>query len=676
MKAAIRILVLAAALMVAAPLLAGHQVTVILANYLSLDDLVSAGPNLRSLMNDGAVGLMNTGYRVKYPDVRYLTLGTGIKPNGANGMAVCYETQEQVDGKLAGEVYRSQTGKVAPQGSVVCLGFSRILRANQKPPFRMEAIGLLGDSFHEAGLKTTVIGSRDADEKNRRAGFIAMDRNGLVDSHRMSAQGLLVIEPADFNSLEDMRELLSKQAYQVQRTKALRNLDNLIGQIRPHAGALIVCSPCPVVADKGFQTDLAPIILLRPKGMKGLLTSGTTRTDGLISNMDVAPTILSQANLPIPDFVAGRPAQVLASAKPIEELRRMDQVVTQEYRIRIPVLAAIGVLAILAATMMEITLGRKRAARAVLQPIFLFLLSLPASLLIVDGFRIVGVGTYLIALVATASAIAALAYAVFRASKLASPLPIIHGTTAFLILGDVFTGSHLLQRSMLTCNPICGMRYYGLGNEYMGMLVVSALLFALLLWKPKGMSIPVLIWFAVVTLAIGYPSLGADVGGLLTAIATFGVAWIILSGMKFRTRHALILVLLALLGVGLFAAVDMLHADRVSHLGRSVFLAREYGWQWLGYLIAGKMMMHLGILKTPQVHYTLLGSVPFFMLHGRRARSESAVKAGVVRTAGWPALIVGMTVAFLFNDSGIVPAGLMFAACIISILYLRLQEAA
>jgi len=33
-----------------------------------------------------------------------------------------------------------------------------------------------------------------------------------------------------------------------------------------------------------------------------------------------------------------------------------------------------------------------------------------------------------------------------------------------------------------------------------------------------------------------------------------------------------------------------------------------------------------------------------------------------------------MIVAFLFNDSGIVPAGLMIAVYMVSILYLRLQE--
>ncbi|HET6454882.1 MAG TPA: hypothetical protein VFI02_10790, partial [Armatimonadota bacterium] len=64
-------------LVIAASASAGQPIVVILANYLTLDDLVSAGPKTRSLIEDGAVGLMNTGYRVKSPDVWYLTLATG-----------------------------------------------------------------------------------------------------------------------------------------------------------------------------------------------------------------------------------------------------------------------------------------------------------------------------------------------------------------------------------------------------------------------------------------------------------------------------------------------------------------------------------------------------------------------------------------------------------------------
>ena len=654
-------------LVIAASASAGQPIVVILANYLTLDDLVSAGPNVRSLINDGAVGLMNTGYRIKSPDAPYLILGTGIQAGRVNGMAECYKTDELVGGIPAGEVYHAQTGKTPPKGSVVCLGFARILRANQKPPFRADAIGLLGDSFHEAHLRTAVIAANP-----NMAAFVAMGRNGLVDSTASDAD-LIVIEPPDFNKLENMRELLSKRAYDLEKTRCLRNLDDLIARIRHTGATMIVCSPCPVQADKGFKPDLAPIVLFQPHGKKGLLTSGTTRTDGLITNMDVAPTILSQASLPVPGFVIGRPASVITSSNPIGRLRRMEQVVTQEYKIRIPTLAAIGVLAILSGTILETSLVRRKGVRTAMIPILLFLLSLPAALLITDGFRIIGVVRYVLGLILITAAIATLSYAVSRLTgRRVSPLPIVQGMTALLILGDVFTGSRLLQWSIVTCNQICGIRYYGLGNEYMGLLVASALLFPLLLWKSKRMTIPVLIWFAGVALVIGYPGFGANAGGFLTAVGTFGIAWIVLSGVRFRTRHAFALILLALLGIGVFFSLDI--GSRASHFGRSMALARIYGWQWLGYFIGGKLLMHLGILKTPQVQYTILASIPFFVLHGRRMKSE-IVKRSLVESVGFPAIIGGMIVAFLFNDSGIVPAGLMISVYMVSILYLRVQEA-
>jgi len=100
-----------------------------------------------------------------------------------------------------------------------------------------------------------------------------------------------------------------------------------------------------------------------------------------------------------------------------------------------------------------------------------------------------------------------------------------------------------------------------------------------------------------------------------------------------------------------------------------------YGWDWLGYLIAGKLLMHIGILKLPQAYWPLLVGIPFLVIYGRRVKSEaeSAGDSALYRIA-LPATLVGAGAAFFFNDSGIVPAAFMAALLVVTMMYHRLSE--
>ncbi|MCX6377440.1 MAG: hypothetical protein NTU88_15625, partial [Armatimonadetes bacterium] len=214
------------------------------------------------------------------------------------------------------------------------------------------------------------------------------------------------------------------------------------------------------------------------------------------------------------------------------------------------------------------------------------------------------------------------------------------GTSA-LILGDTLTGARLLRWSIISCDQIMGFRYYGIGNEYVGILIGASLMFPILFLRSSSLKAAkdsevraireatswlMAAWFAFVAFVIGYPGLGANVGGLITAVATFGVALMVLNGVRVRARHVIGLVALGFLVVAVFAAIDVASGEG-SHLGRSVLLARTYGWDWLGYLIGGKILMHLGILMLPQTYIPILLGIPFFVLYGGRMKSEMSTVA-------------------------------------------------
>ena len=182
-------------------------------------------------------------------------------------------------------------------------------------------------------------------------------------------------------------------------------------------------------------------------------------------------------------------------------------------------------------------------------------------------------------------------------------------------------------------------------------------------------------WFAFVAFVIGYPGFGANVGGLLTAVPAFGAALLALNGIRIRTRHVIGLVAIGFAVVVAFAAMDMTSGES-SHLGRSIVLARTYGWDWLGYLIGGKILMHLGILSLPQTYIPIMLGIPFFVLYGGRMKSEmtDVAESDLLYRVGVPSVLAGIVTAFLFNDSGVVPAAFMFAMFALTIQYARLTE--
>ncbi|MHB0999310.1 MAG: hypothetical protein ACYC27_08685 [Armatimonadota bacterium] len=713
------------------------RVIVVIADYLSIKDLQSAGPSIQKVVDNGAVALVNTGiYKKKPHDAGFITSGAGTRAMGPDVKYLFSESDEIIHGAKASDSYEFQTGYTAPDQSVVCLGLARILNANSDVISSGGSIGLLGDTFHSAGLKTAVVGNSDTPGRiEHRASLIAMDSKGIVDSGvidssvvkssqnspcgltddtdailhhavRLSADhGLVVIELGDTARTEWYRPRLSDAAYAYHRTRNIESLDSFIGKLLPvidQTGAsLIVYSLERVKYDNEKKSNLTPIILYKKNGSRGVLSSATTRAHGVISNIDIAPTILKSAGIDVPGFVLGRPANIQLQDKPLTYLDRVERVAVMAYSRRIPVLAGIALVLILAATASELLLYRNSGKSGILKALqysFLFFLSLPASLLMINRLDVNNLIAYIVLLITAdlfVIGVSGLFLRIFSShikNKPYAMLGSILTLTSAFIMADVLTGAKFLRWSILSCDYITGIRYYGLGNEYMGILIGMALFGTLFLvkcisngsdliaqsrisWRPAIGIIA--LWFVFLTVTVGYPRIGANVGGLLTAIAAFGTALIILSGKKLRPFHGIILAAFAILVIAIFSVIDVSGKNiGTSHLGRSLTLAKNYGLDSLWVLVSRKVIMHIGILKLPQSYYPMILGLPFLVMYGVRFKSEMAqsVNADTINSILLPAMITGMIVAFFFNDSGIVPASLIFAVYAVSSIYLRLGE--
>ena len=84
----------------------------------------------------------------------------------------------------------------------------------------------------------------------------------------------------------------------------------------------------------------------------------------------------------------------------------------------------------------------------------------------------------------------------------------VTGFTAALIVLDIATGGSMIRNSVLGYDPIIGARYYGIGNEYMGVVTGSIIIAVCSLPAAKSLLSGLLqhCWASVIV--VGYPALG------------------------------------------------------------------------------------------------------------------------------------------------------------------------
>lgn len=716
---------------VVAPVSAARNkpVIVVVANYLTLDDVTDGSSFLSSLVTMGGTALVNTG--AGHPGQvtsRYLAIGCGDRMSEPATTPTFRESKGS-----SGKMLRLKSGIEIPCRPVECVGLSTIKDANPAYPPGSSLVGLLGDAYHSAGLKTAVIASPDLNSGEfRGAPLIAMDGQGKVDCGVLSRKilksdskttigvsddpkivvelinrlasdcSLIVFDFGDLSRVEAMRGKLSSEQYHTLHMDAVAHLSELMQGVMDaatkHDGTLVLCSPCRAASRNSAGSDLTPVILSSSKFALGLLTSGTTRIPGLIRNVDLAPTILQASDLRIPRNVLGEPVVMGESAGGPQGLLHTEALASRNYRLQLPALGFTALFLFVLIFAAEITIRRKvdsDGLKRLISFLLVFAASLPAAFLFVDSIGGLEGAGYAAMLLIFAALLTIAAGFLSKQTLLIpggwrdiSALGIVFLFTTILVCADVATGAHLLRWSILSCDHIMGIRYYGIGNEYMGILVGMAMILPMVIFRDSSKAsgekvspavLPVLlIWFAVVSFIVGYPTIGANVGGLMTAVPTFGVALIGLMTDRVRVRDAVLLAVVSLLIALGFAVMDVFHpgVQGPSHLGRAFSMAGAYGPKYLFLIAARKIGMHLGIMFSVRAFLPIVGGVIVMVLHGRRLRStpDERCYSHVLYRIGLPASVVGMIAAFLFNDSGIVPAGLIMGIFVISSFFVSLQK--
>ena len=560
-----------------------HPVVLVLVDGLSWE-AIEKEPALQETFREGASATLSVVQGTAPPDdprFGYVFLGAGSRVDTRFLPARLPKDPEQIPGTFDGPA-----GTVHP--------------------------GVLGDALERAGVRAAAVGDR--------ARLVTMDSDGDVPVSYEGEDPLGSLESA----LNDGAGFVAVDA------EGPPQAAELVETAR-RAGAVVA-----VAAPSGPQETpyLAPFALARPGAEGGLLYSPATRTEGLLTNADVSPTLLALLEVDIPAEMSGRVAEPRPGGpESAEGLQRRLWFVAEE---GFKVWGGVGALWA-GALAVGIARGGRRGASAVV----LALATLPAGALLAAAFPVTGVLPVAALTALLAGGMTALAWRL--SGGFAGALALVSLATAVLVILDAAAGGPLERFSTLGYNPATGTRFYGVGNEYAAVLAGGLTLgFGVLTYRGR---IPAALPAAVGSLAVlvlGLPTMGADVGGSLALGLGLGATVGLSRGDGSRG-----VILWAAAGFALAAALFLasgLLFPEVSHGSRAAS-----GGNGLYEVLVRKLAMSLGYLLSPILLLLLVAGAAVIYAGWRHAR-------GTPLAAAIPGAVIAAAASGAMNDSGLIAA--------------------
>lgn len=696
---------------------AGEKKRVILVTVdrLKINNLVlPQTPNLKKMTRDGTLGLLNVNTAGgPLPENTYATIGAGAPIKALDTARWGFNADTEYAGGTAGDEYLQRTGQKPPSQGLVHLAIGDIILANRDLPYK-NLPGALGKTVHDHQKRTAAFGNSDDIWGGKRQILtLVMDDRGLVDVGSLDEVSvvrpdvpggiktdyekilklidalpedvaLVAVDLGDMSRLFNQRKSFFPEILERQRQRVLLETDVFLGELvatlNPREDLLLVFAPTPW-ADSSEKELMAPILVYGAGVGEGLLVSPSTKRPGIITNTDIAPTVTAFLGMDYPPSFSGRAARVIETSDAGDKLDGMYRQMALTYNAR-PSLVKGYVfyqLGLLVVSLIFI-FGRFKNIM-VLKPFLLSVLAVPLVYLLVSllpqpNSTILATEVVLL----TFSLVAASLYGGRRIGM--EPFALLSLLVAGGIIIDTFLGSPLQKVSLLGYDAIVGARYYGIGNEYMGVLAGSSIIGAssLAIFFRKSRTYMLMVCallFMMAFIAIAHPGLGTNAGGTITLAGSFIITLMLLWGVQLNTR-TLTLVALSVIFVLLLAvtADAMRPIENQTHLGRAIKGVTEGGINEAGNIIIRKMQMNIKLIKYTIWSRIFLASLAMLaLLFFRPVGVMVAIKNKYPELyCGFTGVVIASILAFIFNDSGIVAA----ATCMIfgapPLIYLVLKE--
>ncbi|AOY77001.1 hypothetical protein [Clostridium formicaceticum] len=678
------------------------KVVALILNRVDFQDLYSM-PQMRKLIQEGSIGLMNTRASGSQNEFKsYATLGWGTRAEAGENTSTFYSLGDENTA-----VYERRIGKIAKDEGIINTNINVLIQQNIRGEYGAVP-GILGDLLRQHGYKTALLGNSDVENNvSRPAGFIPMDSNGYIDygnvdgsmveedMHRpfgmktnydqlledfkeLYAKGdFIVIETGDINRLERYKNYLNAIMYQEHKKNILAEIDAFIEKILIHADGnptvFMLVTPFPSDAAIQRGERLTPIII--HDGInKGLLWSGTTRREGIVGNVDFAPTVLSYFHISSSNMV-GREMSTVKATDTINYILKLNSRVVNTSQQRYRILYSFAIYEIIASAIALLAIiFRKKISYKWHLPIALGLLSniiAPFTLLVLPLFGVLSiVSNYFLFVVSTIFFVCI----VYLLGK-KQPLDIILCASSLIVAGlmiDIITGQSLIKNSVLGYDPIIGARYYGVGNEYMGIFIGAILIFTTTLIERYSINkYFILLFYLITTMIIAFPTFGANVGGTITAVFAFLFTSVRLLNKKISFKKLLYILVAVIIVVAAMAMVDLFFIENQSHLASAVEQIFSSGPVVIYQIVVRKISMNIRVMGVTVWSKVLLSAI--VILGILFYRPVGIIKKITITYSymaiGWSGIIVAGIIAFAVNDSGVVSAATAIIFLTTTMLY-------
>ncbi len=575
-------------------------------------------PNLRKLFSQSAIADMitRTAGRKSSIAAGYTALGAGGRASATTVLAAqAFETTEAYGDSNAGAVYRQRTGHEATSG-IVHLGLEALVKENQEGLYDPK-IGALGDSLAKAGLSRAVVANGDGAQPviddpllpyQRAAVNALMDSQGRVpagtvsdallepDPHAAfgvrtdndaayrafsdawSKGGVVLVEGSDLQRADQYTEFLTDEQAIAQKRAALHRVDELVGRmlrdVDPAHDAVFVVSP----ASPRRGSGLAVTGIRAPGVAPDFLRSATSRRDGFVYVIDIAPTVLDLLGLDVPKAMEGRVMEVVpgpAQGERVNTLVRANEdAVFRDSKVMTANNIVLVLSIVLAAVAVLAAWRRGRRSAAVARFVALAVLGFLFATYVAEPlhFGSSDNGAAYFAFLVVVAVLFAAVCRLLGGRRPYLPLGIAPAATVALHVLDLLAGARFELNTVFGYSATVGIRVAGQGNITFSQLTAAVLLLGgLAVWRRPGRRtvVAVIAMMAITLLVMAAPQAGGDFGSALAGAPAFGLfAWLLL-GRTIRARTVAILAAV-LVGAGLVAGfADLMRPrDQQTHVGR------------------------------------------------------------------------------------------------------------
>ena len=674
-------------------------VIIFLVDKLTLEDLSpELTPHLWELSQRGGTGLLNaTTGGSRNTGNSCATISAGKPAVAVPGSGLNFAATELVNGEPAGIIYTRYTGLTPQPDNIVVPEIEKLTKANDEKQARP---GNLGDQVHALGLKTGLLG--DADRVDRPARFgalLLMDSRGIIDrgvvgekvlahdsgsalnlytdyqallteSEILSDCEVLVVELGDLDRLDAVSKFFNPTQLKKERVRILSNIDTccgaLLAQEQFSGRPVFVLSPSPPRSSVERGELLTPLIIVKPE-MNGILSGYSTRREGIVSSLALKNSIISSLSTETPDTI-----YTIPHPYPVDFLSRLNQSLVFGY-IHQPLVIIISLAVIMLALLLAFYFAIRKKQRFWLHLLLSLVVATPLTFLLIARIPMSNPFLFLGLAGVTSVLLAGLSLALGTILKIHPLAPLFMATIVTIAL-DLLLGLGLLENSIMSYRIMQGSRYYGLGNEYMGVLLGATIALAVTQLRkrpsPRQIHLVALLFCSVVFL-IAYPRFGINVGGAITACLGLGYTYMQFRQHPFNTAKVILLIAGTALLVTVMSVIDLQQPlEYQSHLGRSVTLVADGGAQAILNIITRKIEMQVRVINYTIWGWVLIAGVLFSVWSVFRPSQviSNLRKVHPPVYQGLRGVTMAAIFAIIFNDSGITAATALLFYFLVTLL--------